>query len=49
MPAEPEPEEEMHLDLLNVQSALQLQVNQDVILLQFVTPCITQHRIASNI
>lgn len=32
MPAEPEPEEEMHLDLLNVQSALQLQVNQDVIL-----------------
>lgn len=45
MPAEPEPEEEMHLDLLNVQSALQLQVNQDVILLQFVTPCITQHRV----
>lgn len=38
MPAEPEPEEEMNLDLLNVQSALQLQVSQDVIPLQFWLP-----------
>lgn len=49
MPAEQEPEEEMNLDLLNVQSALQLQVSQDVILLQFLSPCITQHRITSPI
>lgn len=38
MPTEPEPEEEMNLDLLNVQSALQLQVSQDVIPSQFWLP-----------
>lgn len=40
---------EMHLDLLNGQSALWLQVSQDVILLQVLAPCITQHTIASAI